>query len=177
MRRGLKIFALALAAALSLSSCDFFRRLAGRPDSARLAYMRAELERREEARRKAVADSLERETRQLLDSLAAADSLQKAGETMQTAEAFGGLTVARLPGKYYIIAGAFADLDNARRYAGRLAAKGHSAEIIAFRNGYNAVGICRSDVLGAVSDSLKRLRKERGFPKGAWVLNASAGQR
>ena len=67
------ILALALTTLLA-GSCDFVRRIAGRPTTAQLEEIRQERIRAEEARHQAVLDSMEQVKKHLADSIAARES-------------------------------------------------------------------------------------------------------
>ena len=69
-----------LAVALTLSSCDFMRKMSGRPTKEELNALKGEMERidqlrQEEIRVRACIDSLEQVRKALEESLACADSL------------------------------------------------------------------------------------------------------
>ena len=174
MKKVMNILPALLAAALLTTGCDFFRRLAGRPDSKSLAQ-KAEMIRvqkeAQEAARIARLDSLERVRAHRADSAAVMDSLQQGKERLLGPARFGGLAVADLPSRYYIIVGAFSVWDNASRFCQQMTDKGYPAEIIAFRNGYHAVGVCRTDDVVEIYRSLKELKRQPFCPANIWILS------
>lgn len=163
---------IALAAVMllsSLQSCDFLRRLAGRPTSAELAMLRAEKQ-REEAEYKAHIDSLEAVKKALADSIAAADSIRQIGGTVLNPSALGGLFTTKLDSRYYIVVGAFTRRANAESLLKRVQDKGYPATLISFRNGFNAVGLCQTDRLPEAFASLKKVKEEDFCPDDVWIM-------
>lgn len=170
MYKTCKILILAAVVAMLATGCDFFRKLAGRPTSediaAKVERIRAEAQAREEAR----LDSLRKVEKHRADSIAAMDSIRKEGQRMMPVERLGGLTVASLPARYYLIVGAFADMGNAERYSDQFSEHGYPAEIIAFRNGYNAVAVGKTNDITELYASLQQLKKQDFCPSNVWIL-------
>ncbi len=162
---------------VTLTGCDFLRRVAGRPTSEdiqekRVIILKAEEEalqerldsiRRENERR--VADSL-----MVADSLAAVDSLASWGIVTNGPGRLGGLSDMELSSRYYIIAGAFREGANAKKIFDAAYERGCSPVLIGCRNGMVAVGICPADRIAVVRDSLMSLKGESFLPKDAWIL-------
>lgn len=174
MGRICKYVILAAVAAMLATGCDFFRKIAGRPTSADIAAkverIRAEAQVREAAREVARLDSIRRAEKHRADSLAVLDSIRQEGDRVWRSEWLGGLTVATLPARYYLIAGAFISMDNAEHYREQLAQRGCPAEIIAFRNGYNAVAVCKTDDIVEMYVSLRKLKRQDFCPPNVWIL-------
>jgi hypothetical protein len=158
-----------LSTVLITGSCDFFRIIAGRPDSAEIEQKRLAIE-AERSAHQAAMDSLKKVERQLADSLAIVDSLKRKNETVMNPAKLGGLYTTALDAKYYVIIGSFMEKANARRLADEVSAKGYPAILIGFKNGYNAVGICPSGTLVDVYDALGKVKNEKFCPQGAWIL-------
>lgn len=133
--------------ALSVTGCDFFRRLAGRPDSEWIAA-KAEAIRMDEERERIRLDSLEKARK------AAADSARLANHRY----------------RFCIILGSFSSKENAERYVEEIALKGYKGELLAFRNGTTAVGVCPTDDETQARESLNELQRQDFCPKGAWIL-------
>lgn len=142
-----------LAAMLSLTGCDFFRRLAGRPDSEWIEA-KAEAIRLEEEARRARQDSLEKA---LADSAAALAARQKAAAENHRY-------------RYCVVLGAFSSRENAERYAEEVSRKGYRTELIAFRNGSTAVAVSASDDRQEAERTLAEIQRQDFCPKGAWIL-------
>ena len=138
--------------ATAVTGCDFFRRLAGRPDSEWIEA-KAEAIRKEEEALRIRQDSLERARRAEADSLAAADSVRLANHRY----------------RFCVILGSFSSKENAERYVEEIAAKGYKCELLTFRNS-TAVGVCPTDDEAQAKKSLSELQRQDFCPNGAWIL-------
>ena len=147
----LTIAIMALVAA-SVTGCDFFRRLAGRPDSEWIEA-KAETIRQEEETQRIRLDSLEKARKAEADSLASADSVRLANHRY----------------RFCVILGSFSSKENAERYVEEIAAKGYKCELLTFRNS-TAVGVCPTDDEAQAKKSLEELQRQDFCPKGAWIL-------
>lgn len=166
------ILALALGVVL-LSSCDFLRKVAGRPTSAEIAVVREKVAQEEAARAKAVADSIaavEAARKREADSLAALETLRTVPGLAFSISSLGGIYGARPEGKYMIIVGAFANPAYASKKAASCGQEGYPACIVHFRSGLRSVGICRTDDPVMVTDTLEKLRGSGVCPPKAWIL-------
>ena len=84
---------LILTLALTVTGCDFFRRVAGRPVSADIENKRVAILKAEEAALQAYLDSVKMVREKVVsDSLAALDSLKAYGTMMNGPAVLGGLT-------------------------------------------------------------------------------------
>lgn len=138
--------------ATAVTGCDFFRRLAGRPDSEWIEA-KAEAIRQEEEALRIRQDSLERARKAEADSLAAADSVRLANHRY----------------RFCVILGSFSSKENAERYVEEIAAKGYKCELLTFRNSI-AVGVCPTDDEAQAKKSLSELQRQDFCPNGAWIL-------
>lgn len=138
--------------ATAVTGCDFFRRLAGRPDSEWIEA-KAEAIRQEEEALRIRQDSLERVRKAEADSLAAADSVRLANHRY----------------RFCVILGSFSSKENAERYVEEIAAKGYKGELLTFKNS-TAVGVCPTDDEAQAKKSLEELQRQDFCPKGAWIL-------
>lgn len=138
--------------ATAVTGCDFFRRLAGRPDSEWIEA-KAEAIRQEEEALRIRQDSLERARKAEVDSLAAADSVRLANHRY----------------RFCVILGSFSSKENAERYVEEIAAKGYKCELLTFRNS-TAVGVCPTDDEAQAKKSLSELQRQDFCPNGAWIL-------
>lgn len=138
--------------ATAVTGCDFFRRLAGRPDSEWIEA-KAEAIRQEEEALRIRQDSLERARKAEADSLAAADSVRLANHRY----------------RFCVILGSFSSKENAERYVDEIAAKGYKGELLTFRNS-TAVGVCPTDDEEQAKKSLSELQRQDFCPNGAWIL-------
>ncbi len=152
MKNAFLTIAVMILAANALTGCDFFRRLAGRPDSEWIEA-KAETIRREAEFQRARQDSLEKARKAEADSIAAADSVRLANHRY----------------RFCIILGSFSSKENAERYVEEIAAKGYKGELLTFRNS-TAVGVCPTDDEAQAKKSLDELQRQDFCPKGAWIL-------
>lgn len=152
MKNAFLTIAVMTLVATAVTGCDFFRRLAGRPDSEWIEA-KAEAIRQEEEALRIRQDSLERARKAEADSLAAADSVRQANHRY----------------RFVVILGSFSNKENAERYIKEIAGKGYKGELLAFRNS-TAVGVCGTDDPGKAQESLKELQRQDFCPNGAWIL-------
>lgn len=174
MRKSLAL--LALAALFTLTGCDFFRTLAGRPTSEDIEVRKLQILLVEQARHQARIDSLKIEQQRLrdslaiLDSLAALDMIHQNGGTILNPSAMGGLFATRLESRYHIIIGSFRRRDFAEKLLGTASECGYSPSLISFRSGLIAVGLCPCNTLTEASESLAKVRLEPFCPHDVWIL-------
>ncbi len=152
MKNAFLTIAVMTLVATAVTGCDFFRRLAGRPDSEWIEA-KAEAIRQEEEALRIRQDSLEAARNAVADSLAAADSVRQANHRY----------------RFVVILGSFSNKENAERYIKEIAGKGYKGELLAFRNS-TAVGVCGTDDPGKAQESLKELQRQDFCPNGAWIL-------
>lgn len=152
MKNAFLTIAIMALVATAVTGCDFFRRLAGRPDSEWIEA-KAEAIRQEEEALRIRQDSLERARKAEADSLAAADSVRLANHRY----------------RFCVILGSFSSKENAERYAEEIAAKGYKGELLTFRNS-TAVGVCPTDDEEQAKKSLSELQRQDFCPNGAWIL-------
>ena len=152
MKNAFLTIAVMTLVATAVTGCDFFRRLAGRPDSEWIET-KAEAIRQEEEALRIRQDSLERARKAEADSLAAADSVRLANHRY----------------RFCVILGSFSSKENAERYVEEIAAKGYKCELLTFRNS-TAVGVCPTDDEAQAKKSLEELQRQDFCPKGAWIL-------
>jgi len=152
MKNAFLTIAIILLVVTSVTGCDFFRKLAGRPDSEWIEA-KAEAIRQEKEIIRLRQDSLAKVRKALEDSVATADSVRLANHRY----------------RFCIILGSFSSKENAERYVEEIAAKGYKGELLAFRNS-TAVGVCQTDDEAQAKRSLEELQRQDFCPKGAWIL-------
>ncbi len=152
MKNAFLTIAIIVLVAISVTGCDFFRRLAGRPDSEWIEA-KAEVIRQEEEALRIRQDSLEKARKAEADSIAAADSVRLANHRY----------------RFCIILGSFSSKENAERYIEEIAEKGYKGELLTFRNS-TAVGVCPTDDEAQAKKSLEDIQRQDFCPKGAWIL-------
>ena len=155
--------------AVSVSGCDFFRSLAGRPTSADIAAKKILIE-AENSVRQAREDSIALAKLRADEALAFADSIKNCGVSVVPAAMFSGRLASELKYRYYIMAGTFSDPDNAENFRQRLENAGYEAATLPYRNGRTAVAVSPSDDAVTVFKVLKKVRDEQFCPPDVWVL-------
>jgi hypothetical protein len=175
MKRLSFIFA-ALLLLCGLSSCDFFRGLAGRPLSSEIEAKRARIEsaqKRAEAFRdsleRARMDSVIRAQKFLSDSTHATDSLLKAGK-LRRASSIRNIPKAKLQSRYYVVVGAFSQEANATRLVARYRDAGFRAEALRYHSGTTAVLVEPTARITDAMDAFRRIKVLPFAPKEAWIL-------
>jgi len=151
----LRIIIMVAALALSLSSCDFFRSLVGKPTSAELEKMKIEAQAK--ARRdKFVADSIK----------AAQEAAREAAPVEEELP-----QVEDDDPRYHIIIGCFKVQDNANNLREVLTRNGLNPKRIIFKNGYDAVSIIQSDDWSQIYNQLKDFRNSPYCPEDVWIYD------
>ena len=162
---------LILAATLTLTGCDFFRVLAGRPTSKDIDTKRVQIMKAEEAALQARLDSIRRAEEKIVsDSLAALDSLAAQGVVISDASRLGGLVEEDRGPRYRIVIGVFRERNNAAKLASQVEAGGYAAELMDCGRGMIAVGVCPSDRIAQTFEDLTQLRSKSFCPKDSWIL-------
>ena len=157
---------------LSVTGCDFMRKLAGRPTSEDVEVKRLEILRAEEAALQARLDSLRKvEQKMLQDSLNALDSIRQMGGSILNPAALGGLFATKLEARYYIILGSFRSRANAEGLFQVAKEAGYKPALISFgKGGLIAVGVCPVNRLSDAYVELNAVKKESFCPKDVWIL-------
>lgn len=166
MKRSL-IF-LMLAVALTLTSCDFMRKMSGRPTKDELNELKGEMERidqlrQEEARVRASIDSLEQVRKSLEESLTA-----EVKAPVPVVDNSQYLT-PNLENRYYVVIGAFQSYRNAKALLKTADKYGYSPVLIGCRNGLIGVGVCPVDEYADALMALQMLKREKFCPSDPWI--------
>lgn len=149
-----KVIVVTLVSALMIASgCDTVRSFLGKPTSADLARMRADLERIEKERADSIARARAVEAARL-------DSLQKACSTLSIL-------------KYNVIAGAFSDEANTAKFTEELRKGGYITCGIDFKNGMHAVCVMSSDNYDEAVRFLSDFRSSCRDGEDAWIYNST----
>lgn len=170
MRRALLIFGTLLCAALLVSGCDFFRKLAGRPVSADIEAKRILIEREKELE-KHRSDSLEKVRKRESDSLMVVKSLGEHPNMLMKSTRISLASKSVLENDYYVIIGSFGKRENAVAMASKVGEAGYKTVLISYTNGFTAVGVNPSDSMVDAYFSLSKLLKEDFCPADAWILD------
>ena len=158
-------------AILSLSGCDFLRKVASRPTSADLQLKSEQIQQR----RKAVSDSLKLQRERLLamekrraDSLAARRTLDSLNMKFSSVFSFGEPLSPQLD-RYTVIFGVFRTGAMAGNQLRSLESKGFDPINLDFSGGIRGVALCSSDTLARVSSEILKARQAKVCPKDAWI--------
>ena len=172
------VLLLMLAVALTLTSCDFMRKMSGRPTKEELNMLKGELERidqlrQEEVRVRASIDSLEQVRKTLEDSLAVSQTVEVVEETPVVAPKpvvdNSRYLTANLENRYYVIIGAFQSYQNAKALLNTADKYGYSPVLIGCRNGLIGVGVCPVDDYGDALIALQMIKREKFCPANPWI--------
>lgn len=159
---------------LTVTGCDFFRKVAGRPTSDEIEMKRLEMIwdlEEKAAREKAYKDSVAKVQQALKDSVAALDYLQQSRVSVITPQKLGGMHANDLKSGYYVVLGSFKSGANAQALLRKVKAAGDYAPVlVAFRNGMVAVAAYPSDKVQDAVAHLKELKTKDFCPPDAWIL-------
>lgn len=161
---------LTLGIMMSVTGCDFMRRLAGRPTSEDIERIRVEKLLAEEAALKASLDSLKAEKEAVQDSIDSLEFFVQQGGTVLNPSKLGGLYTTKLQYKYYVIIGAFRNRANAEALLRTAEKADYKPVLISFRNGLLAVGLCPMEERFGALEMVRMIRKESFCPADVWIL-------
>lgn len=168
----LPILAFSLVA-LSLTGCDWLRKLAGKPTSADIEAIRQKMA-DDDARQKAVADSValaEALARKAAaDSVAAVDSFSAAGCYFRKPAELGGIKTSGTLSRYAIAVGAFRKAANAQRLSEKYDSEIYNPSVILSGMGLNIVLVCPTDSITVLYGSYAALKNTALCPQDAWIL-------
>ena len=189
MRKPLQSLFICVITVLSVTGCDFFRVLAGRPTSKEIEAKRAEILRSEDDKVVAQDDKdsvpqQDQDSVQVVKPETAASERRDDGQRPHSAaaeqsEAIMDAAVPVRPAgstsgekkRFYVIMGAFSSKDNAVKYAERIKAYGYEPEFFGFTEGRTAVGIGGTDDPEEVKAFMKELKGQDFCPEGVWILD------
>ncbi|MBQ2006619.1 MAG: SPOR domain-containing protein [Bacteroidales bacterium] len=143
--------------------------MAGRPTSADIEQKRAMIEAQKNAHEERL-DSMDAVQKQIADSLAVLDSLRLTNSAVLSSRQLTAESKSSLSARYYVIIGAFGKIENAKKLVAKAEANSYKAELIAYANGFTAVGVCASDNLADAYARLQEVRQS-GFCPDAWILD------
>lgn len=160
-----------ILAILSLSGCDFLRKVAGRPDSAALQVKSEQIA----IRKRAVSDSIQRvqaqirlEKKIVADSLAALEEIKEDGLNMSNVSRFGE-PVPVPPMRYYLIVGVFRSPDVARGILNKFTSKGYEGGYLEFSKGVKAVYMMSANRISDMKDMADKACACGDCPADAWI--------
>ncbi len=152
---------------LNITSCDFFRKVAGRPTSDIIAYKSMALEQRRQQIRDSLdmVAALEKSRR---DSLAVVGEINALGVKLSDVFYFGD-PIDGLQYKYHLVMGVYRTNKMAQQQIDALAASGYQTYTLLFKGGVQAVVLERSDDISVIASTLKRAKASGVCPKDVWV--------
>lgn len=162
----------ALVLLLLATSCDFFRHMAGRPDSSWIKAKKARLELaqfRRDSIEQARRDSAAMAAKAAADSVHVLDSLRHAGK-LRYASNVRSIPSSWLNARWGVVVGAFSSDANAAKLVSKFETAGIGCRIYKTRRGLNIVlaAPCNN-----VSDAISAYRRIKELPfasKECWVI-------
>ena len=159
MRKSSLAISVLFTVALTVSGCDFFRKLAGRPTSSDIEAIREAIAQKEQA--KAAS----------LDTVAAVQPEPDVPVAVQEQAVSASPSQKEGKKRYYLIVASFSQKENALKCVERMAERGYPGELLGFKGGYTAVGICGTDDEAQAKESLKEFKRQDFCPNGVWILD------
>jgi len=163
-----KLFFL-VAICCCVSSCDFFRKIAGRPTSADIAAKKLVIQQLE-AEHNSRLDSVMSLSKQVLDSLGAVDAIRKTKGSVVAVGNIDGTESARLKYRYYIIVGTFSKISNADKVAAQAKEAGYDVTFVKYMSGFTAVALCGGDDIIAVNEDFLKVKEQKFCPDDVWIM-------
>jgi hypothetical protein len=145
-----RIFSLFLIAATMMTSCDFFRKIAGKPTSKDIERMRIEAQ----AKKQRQLDSINKAKADSLARIAAEEAAKKA-----------------LNDRFYVILGSFKVPGNAERMYAFLEKNNYTPRNIRFKNGFDLVSAASTNNLQEALRIMEDLLSYEYCPDDVWVYD------
>ena len=178
------VFLLMAIVMISVTGCDFFRAVAGRPTSKDIETKRMEIIRAEEASLQARLDSIAQAEaaarakvlQDQADSTAALEYMLDNRVSLIEMGRLGGIVSDGVEafdteGRYRIIVGSFRDRRNAVTQCNIFADAGDfQSHLITFGNGMIAVAVCPVSRIQDAVLGLKQLKTHPECPSDVWIL-------
>ena len=149
---------------LVCSSCDMFRKIAGRPTSDEIEARRSEA-----VKKDAMIEALKQRQQAQADSLAIVDSIRRMETDVLSLSEIGDLYTTALDHRYYIIVGSFRNGANAEAMLKTASDAGYVPVRIQF-GAYTAIGVSPADNIEDAFLSLKSVKRESFSPSDVWIL-------
>ena len=149
-----RLFSLFLIAATMLTSCDFFRSLAGKPTSKDIERMRIEAQ----AKKQRQLDSINKAKADSLALIAAMEAEKNA-----------------LKERFYVVLGSFEVQGNAERMYQFLEKNNYTPRTIRFKNGFELVSAASTNNLQEALKIMDELLAFEYCPDDVWVYDVKQG--
>jgi len=137
-----------------VSSCDFLRRISGRPTSDEIAAKKTLIQERAAKAAQEAGQARDSVLAAINDSLVATDPLPASPDNW----------------RYSVVVGSFREEDNAQKMLGKVYERGYRGFVVKMNNGLCAVCLCPTNDEKEAEVSLESLKKEPFCPGGAWIL-------
>lgn len=176
-----KLLPILIGAMLSLTGCDFFRVVAGRPTGEEIENKKQELllaqkaQEAEQARRDSIAKVEQARAKMERDSVAALEYIAANKVVVHNISRLGGLSRDEVPAgegrRYKVVVGSYRELANAKAMAYKVGEAGDFCTHLVFlRNGIIVAAACPTDDLAHAVAGLKELKRHEICPPDAWIL-------
>ena len=161
---------------LSLTGCDFFRAMAGRPTSAEIAARAERIAQHEENVRKEQArkDSVAAVQQALEARKAAAASIETLGYIVRPSDQVKSLHGIRLEHAYSLMIGTYHNVDNAEKLAVSIREQGFPTDVIRYFSGAVALGTCATDDPVEFIQFMEKVKGQSFCRPDAWILKKVA---
>jgi len=172
------IFASFIAVVMTVSGCDFFRSLVGRPTSEWIAKKAETI-----AADKEFRESIEQiiEDSEADGAIPAIQGASEASNSTDPSEASVASVTSvtpdnsgnGLPYNYYIVIGVFSSHANAKALADKAIAKGYECALLDWKDNKLAVALNPTNDLAVACSSLDFILQEPFCPKDAWIMDGN----
>lgn len=161
---------------LSLTGCDFFRTLAGRPTSADIAARAERIAQYEDKlmKEQAVQDSLAAVRKAQEARTAAAEAIANLGYIVQASNQVKSLNGIRLEHDYSLMIGTYHNVDNAVKLAESIREQGFPTDVIRFFSGAVAIATCATDDPVEFIQFMEKVKGQSFCRPDAWILKKVA---
>jgi len=162
------------ASIVSVSSCDFFRKIAGRETSEEIAAKQAQIEIqrlaqiKEQKKLDAIKAAKEKAEQ---DSIAVMQEILAQGKKVLRPMDKGKLNQAPLPFRYYVTIGSFEEPQNAKRIAAKAQEAGFQTEFVTVCGVLTGVFLNPTNSLIEAYHTLQSVKGQDFCPKDAWILD------
>lgn len=161
------VFASFIAVVMTVSGCDFFRSLVGRPTSEWIAK-KAEVIAADKEFRESIEEIIdENETDGAIPEIRGTSNSSSASGTSVAPDNSGN----GLPYNYYVVIGVFSSHDNAKALADKVMAKGYECVLLDWKDNKLAVALNPTNDLAVACSSLDSISQESFCPQDAWIMD------
>lgn len=153
--KAFRLISILLVALMTVTGCDFFRSIVGKPTSKDLERMKQEA--LEQSRKQRELDSINR---------AKALELEKAKAAAEQAN-----LLDESAGRFHVIIGSFKVDGNAGKMCAMLEKNGYTPKIIKFNNGFDVVSVAAYNDYGQALKTMEDIKEFQFCPEDVWVYD------